>query len=55
MARLSSRCVLAAITFGFTVTIVTGMYLIKRWLTSNAGPLEGGSISEPVTGAQSRD
>lgn len=47
--------VLAAITFGFTVTIVTGMYLIKRWLTSNAGPLEGGSISEPVTGAQSRD
>jgi len=27
--------VLAAITFGFTVTIVTGMYLIKLWLTSN--------------------
>lgn len=24
--------VIAAITFGFTVAIVTGMYLIERWL-----------------------
>jgi putative Mg2+ transporter-C (MgtC) family protein len=44
--------VLAAITFGFTVMIVTGMYLIKRWLTSRQGPLAGGptpgAISEPT-------
>jgi putative Mg2+ transporter-C (MgtC) family protein len=28
--------VLAAITFGFTVAIVTGMYLIKRWVMWHA-------------------
>jgi putative Mg2+ transporter-C (MgtC) family protein len=36
---------LAAITFGFTVTIVTGMYLVKRWLASQAARLESKSTS----------
>jgi len=26
--------VIAAITFGFTVAIVSGMYLLERWLSS---------------------
>ncbi len=28
--------VLASITFGFTVAVVTGMYLVKRWVVSEA-------------------
>jgi putative Mg2+ transporter-C (MgtC) family protein len=35
--------VLAAITFGFTVAIVTGMYLIKRWVASEAAQTQTGS------------
>jgi putative Mg2+ transporter-C (MgtC) family protein len=39
--------VLAAITFGFTVAIVTGMYLIKRWVVSEAQ-----SQREPATNSE---
>jgi putative Mg2+ transporter-C (MgtC) family protein len=39
--------VLAAITFGFTVAIVTGMYLIKRWVVS-----EVQSQTEPATNSE---
>jgi putative Mg2+ transporter-C (MgtC) family protein len=46
---------IAAITFGFTVTIVTGMYLVKRWLTSQAERLKSESASSPVTGSISDD
>jgi putative Mg2+ transporter-C (MgtC) family protein len=39
--------VLAAITFGFTVAIVTGMYLVKRWVVSEAQ-----SQREPATNSE---
>jgi hypothetical protein len=37
---------LAAMTFGFTVTIVTGMYLVKRWLSSQAERLKSGAADD---------
>jgi putative Mg2+ transporter-C (MgtC) family protein len=47
--------VLAAITFGFTAAIVTGMYLIKRWLTSREGPLAGGPTPSAVSETTAKD
>jgi uncharacterized membrane protein YhiD involved in acid resistance len=44
-----ARRYLLAITFGFTVTIVSGMYLVKRWLTSQAGRLKSEAPPNPVT------
>ena len=37
---------LAAMTFGFTVTIVTGMYLVKRWLSSQTEQLKSGASDD---------
>ena len=39
---------LAAITFGYTVTIVTGMYLVKRWLSSETRQPKSGAIADPL-------
>lgn len=46
--------ILAAITFGYTVMIVTGMYLLKRRLTSGSKRPEGAAIADPMT-AGSKD
>lgn len=47
--------VLAAITFGFTVPIVTGMYLIKRGLARHTQRLTQKSAAGATAGAASED
>ena len=47
--------VLAAITFGFTVTIVTGVYLVKRWVASEAEQLREQSTSDRMTDTRTRE
>jgi uncharacterized membrane protein YhiD involved in acid resistance len=44
-----ARHYLLAITFSVTVTIVSGMYLVKRWLTSEARRLKSKAAPSPVT------
>jgi uncharacterized membrane protein YhiD involved in acid resistance len=44
-----ARHYLLAIAFGFTITIVSGMYLVKRWLTLQAGRLKSEAAPSPVT------
>jgi len=43
--------VIAAITFGFTVAIVTGMYLLERWLRWRGAPPDGKAASAPEAAA----
>lgn len=47
--------VLAAITFGFTVAIVTGMYLVKRWLAWQSDRLSAETASGAMTGNDTKD
>jgi putative Mg2+ transporter-C (MgtC) family protein len=47
--------VLAAITFAFTVAIVTGMYLVKRWVVLGNARLQEEPTPGSVTEASSED
>lgn len=45
--------VIAAITFGFTVAIVTGMYLVERWLRWRGSRPSGSAVSDARAGNDS--
>lgn len=55
LADGAGHYVLVAITFGFTVAIVTGMYLVKRWVVSESAQLNGQSMPISATESGSRD